>query len=138
MAALSNHDCKITINGEDTKHILWYISSYATKRQQNSSNVSALLAKTFACHRDNERQSVDLHQVNKRLIQRCENAPSHEQEFSAPEVVPYLTGWNDQYVSHHLSNYSLEFSRQSAETLFSYPSGTSVSKSHTLVGSQQN
>ncbi|KAG2741370.1 hypothetical protein P692DRAFT_20752816 [Suillus brevipes Sb2] len=101
MATRSNHDCKLITNGDDTKHISWYISSYAAKRQQHSSNASALLAKTFAYHRDEERRSTDLHQLNKRLIQRCANTLSREQEFSAPEIVSYLTGWDDRYLSHH-------------------------------------
>ncbi|KAG2336078.1 hypothetical protein BDR05DRAFT_978863 [Suillus weaverae] len=95
LATQSNHNCKIITNSEDTKHILWYISSYAAKRQQHSSNASALLAKTFAYHRNDERHNTDIHQINKRMVQRCANALSREQEFSAPEVVSYLTGWND-------------------------------------------
>lgn len=99
LATRSNHDCKLLTNGEDTKHISWYISSYAAKRQQRSSNASALLAKTFAYHPKDD-SNGDIHLANKRLIQKCANVLSREQEFSAPEVVSYLTGWNDRYISH--------------------------------------
>lgn len=35
------------------------------------------------------------------MLNRCANALSREQEFSAPEVVSYLMGWGDRYISHH-------------------------------------
>lgn len=38
LATRSDHDCKLITNGGDTKHISWYISCYAAKRQQHSSN----------------------------------------------------------------------------------------------------
>lgn len=101
LATRSNHDCKLITNGEGTKHISWYISSYATKRQQHSSNASALLAKSFAYHQKDRTHDSDLHSINKRLIQRCANSLSREQEFSAPEVVSYLSGFGDRYISHH-------------------------------------
>ncbi|KAG2340035.1 hypothetical protein BDR05DRAFT_835542, partial [Suillus weaverae] len=44
---------------------------------------------------------TDIHHTNKHLIQKCANALSREQEFSTPEVILYLTGWNDQYISYH-------------------------------------
>jgi hypothetical protein len=101
LATRSNHDCKLITNGEGTTHISWYILSYAAKRQQHSLNASALLTKTIAYHQKDQNHNTDLHSINKRLIQRCANTLSREQEFSAPEVVSYLTGFGDQYVSHH-------------------------------------
>lgn len=103
LAIRANHDCKIITNGGDTKHISWYISTYAAKRQQHSSNASALLAKSIAYHKQNEAHNSDIQQLNRRLIQRCANCLSREQEFSAPEVVSYLMGWGDRYVSHHFA-----------------------------------
>jgi hypothetical protein len=100
LATRSNHNCKLIMNGEGTKHIAWYISSYAAKRQQHSCNASALLAKTVAYHRRDEAHNSDIHTLNKQLLQRCANALSREQEFSAPEVVSYIMGWGDRYVSH--------------------------------------
>jgi hypothetical protein len=101
LATRSNHDVKLITNGTETKHISWYISSYAAKRQQHSSNASALLAKTLAYHQHTESHNHDLAQLNKRLLQRCANSLSREQEFSAPEVVSYLMKWEDRYISHH-------------------------------------
>lgn len=96
-----NHDIKLVTNGEETKNISWYITKYVAKKQNVSTNTSALLAKTFTFHRDNERRTTDLTLLNKRLIQRCTNTLSREQELSAPEVVAYLMGWSDHFISHH-------------------------------------
>ena len=97
----ANHDIKIITNGMETKDIAWYITHYVAKKQRESSNTSALLAKTFAYHNASERRNFDLVAKNKKLIQRCANTLSREQELSAPEVVSYLMGWGDRYISHH-------------------------------------
>ncbi|KIK91578.1 hypothetical protein PAXRUDRAFT_149188 [Paxillus rubicundulus Ve08.2h10] len=100
-ATRSNHDCKLITNGEETTDISFYFTNYSTKNQQHSSNSSALLARTLAFHQATERRTDDYHTLNKRLIQRCANTLSREQEFSAPEVVSYLMNWGDRYISHH-------------------------------------
>ncbi|KAJ8590271.1 hypothetical protein M405DRAFT_851813 [Rhizopogon salebrosus TDB-379] len=103
----SNHDIKLITNGEETKDISFYISMYATKKQHQSSNASALLAKAYAFHTSHERTTTDLALLNKRLIQRCANSLCREQEFSAPEIVSYLNGWDDRYISHRFENIHL-------------------------------
>ncbi|KAH7917541.1 hypothetical protein BV22DRAFT_1108551 [Leucogyrophana mollusca] len=100
-ATRSNHDVKLITNGAETKQVSWYISTYTAKNQQHSSNASALLAKTLAFHQSQEKYNDDIQQLNKRLLQRCVNTLSREQEFSAPEVVGYLMNWNDRFISHH-------------------------------------
>lgn len=97
----ANHDIKLITNGEDTKDIAWYITNYYTKGSKKSSNISALLAKTFVYHKRDNQQSMDLTRINKRLIQQCGNTLSRQQELSAPEVVNYLMGWDDRFISHH-------------------------------------
>ena len=74
-------------NGIETKDITWYIL--------------ALMAKTFAFHPANESRSSDLIATNKLLLQRCANTLSHEQELSGPEVISYIMGWGNRYISHH-------------------------------------
>ncbi|KAJ3561239.1 hypothetical protein NP233_g10314 [Leucocoprinus birnbaumii] len=96
----SNHDIKLITNGVETQDIGWYITNYAAKKQQRSSNISALLARRFAFHQQQERDNRDLRQIHKQLIQRCANTLSREQEFSAPEVMSYLMDWGDRYISH--------------------------------------
>ena len=97
----ANHDIKLITNGKDMKDITWYISDYSTKGTKKSSNISALLAKTFIYHRWDSEQNSELTQINKQLIQQCRNTLSQDQELSAPEVVNYLMGWGDRFISHH-------------------------------------
>ncbi|KAH9007633.1 hypothetical protein EDB84DRAFT_1447399 [Lactarius hengduanensis] len=86
----ANHDIKLIMNGTETKHIAWYITHYVAKKQKTSSNISALLAKTLAYHVAGEWVATDC----------CGNALSREQELSAPEVIGYLMGWGDCFISH--------------------------------------
>jgi hypothetical protein len=95
----SNHDIKLISNGTETKDLAFYITNYVAKKQRESSNVSALLAKRIAFHKRQEKYTVDATVLNKRLLQRCANTLSREQEFSAPEVSSYLRGHGDRYLS---------------------------------------
>ena len=97
----ANHDMKLLTNGMETKDIAWYLSFYLIKKRKPSSNTSALLAKTFAFHESTNTRRHDIVARNKLLLQRCANTLSREQELSGPEVVSYLMGWGDRYVSHH-------------------------------------
>ena len=98
----ANHDTKLIIGGDgQTATLTYYITNYATKKQQRSSNASALLAKRIAFIRTEERRQTDLNKLNKKLIQSCANCLSRDREFSAPEIMSYIMGWQDVYLSHH-------------------------------------
>jgi hypothetical protein len=97
----SNHDIKLITNGSETKAITWYITQYAVKKQVHSNNTSALLAKKIAFHRAQEKYTSDCRLLNKRLILRCANSLTSEQEIGAPEVISYLMKWGDRYISHN-------------------------------------
>ena len=97
----ANHDTKLIMSGGDTSVLTWYITNYASKKQQRSSNVSALLAKQVTFHTVEERRRMDLSNINKCLIQRCVNTLSQDREFSGLEIMSYLMGWGDRYESHH-------------------------------------
>lgn len=99
----ANHDIKLITNGGETKDITWYITNYATKKQRQSSNASALIAKRLAYHNVEEKWNTDPRAVNKRLLARCANTLTRDHEFSAPEVISYLMGWGDRYISHHFT-----------------------------------
>jgi len=101
----ANHDIKLIMNGAETCSLVWYITNYATKKQQRSSNISALLAKKLAFHQKLEKGETDLINVNKRLIQRCANALAMDREFSVPEIISYLMGWGDRYESHFYATF---------------------------------
>jgi hypothetical protein len=96
-----NQDIKLITNGAETTDISFYITLYVAKRQSKSSNSSALLVKKLAFHKKRERYNSDICRLNKRLLQRCANTLSCEQEFSAPEVISYLMAWGDRYISHY-------------------------------------
>ncbi|KAF8124058.1 hypothetical protein EV363DRAFT_1178411 [Boletus edulis] len=98
----ANHDIKFLANGEATKNLSFYITTYAAKNQQRSSNASALLAKAFMYKTRSlsEKEVTTVQQLNRRLVQRCANTLTREQELSAPEVISYLMGWGDRYISH--------------------------------------
>ena len=97
----ANHDTKLIIGGDSqTATLTFYITNYATKKQQRSSNASALLAKQLAYIRKEEHTQTDLNKLNKKLIQSCANSLSRDQEFSAPEIISYIMGWPDVYLSH--------------------------------------
>lgn len=97
----ANHDVKLMPNGKLTSKITYYIAGYATKKQQKSSNTSALVANGYNNHRRYERKRRrDALKANRRLIQRCANSLTRHREFSAPEVMSYIMGWGDTYESH--------------------------------------
>ncbi len=98
----TNHDTKLIIGGKgQTATLTYYITNYATKKQQRSSNASALLAKRLAFVQQDQRRQTDLNKLNKKLIQSCANSLTRDQEFSAPEIITYIMGWPDVYLSHH-------------------------------------
>ncbi len=74
---------------------------YAMKKQTKSLNASALLTKTVAFHKRSVKGIDDFRLVNKHLLQCCSNTLGPLQEFSAQEVVSYIMGWGDRYLSHH-------------------------------------
>ncbi|KAF9489730.1 hypothetical protein BDN71DRAFT_283261 [Pleurotus eryngii] len=96
-----NHDIKILTNAYDTSGIGWYITLYATKKQQNAGNASAVLARRLAYHQQQQARDPAVDELNRKMINRCANALNREQEFSAPEIIGYLMGWGDRYISHH-------------------------------------
>jgi hypothetical protein len=90
----TNHNVKLIIGGDgQTATLTYYITNYATKKQQRSSNASALLARLLAFIHKEERRQTDLNKLNKKLIQSCANCLTCDQEFSAPEIVSYIMGW---------------------------------------------
>ncbi|KAF8274859.1 hypothetical protein EI94DRAFT_1560253 [Lactarius quietus] len=103
----ANHDIKLITNGMETRDIAWYISCYVAKKHLASFNASTLLAVAFAYHRAYPPSLADTTAINKRLIQRCANSLSREQELSALEVISYLMDWGDRYMSHHFQTIHL-------------------------------
>ena len=74
------------------------------KRQNRTSNVSALLVKMFTFHHQNSNKMDNIQSLNKLLLQQGANMLNRDQQFSVLEVISYLMGWDNHYESHHYSN----------------------------------
>ena len=114
----SNGDVKLLLNGAGTLALGFYITNYSAKKQNRTSNVSALLAKTLAFHNNNTKNFEDLLQSNKLLLQRCANTLNRYCEFSILEVISYLMGWNDRYMSHFYVNIYWDAARMALMTAY--------------------
>jgi hypothetical protein len=96
-----NIDTKFNTNGEETRDATWYCAGYQVKHQDQSHNLSALLAKGFMFHKEHQRESNTSIDNNRLLIYRCFNSLNQRNELSGPEVMSYLMGWGDVFRSHH-------------------------------------
>lgn len=77
----ANHDVKLIMGSDgQTATLTYYITHYATKKQQRTSNASALLAKCLAFVKKEEHKQTDLNKLNKKLIQSCANCLSRDHE----------------------------------------------------------
>ena len=97
-----------------------YNTNYAFKKQNKSSNATALIADSFAFTREQEKKddSRDGFDLNKKLLQRCANSLFSEREFSAPEIISYLMGWEDCFESHFYVNIYWDAAMASLKTAF--------------------
>ncbi|KIN94090.1 hypothetical protein M404DRAFT_35391 [Pisolithus tinctorius Marx 270] len=94
-----NNDIKINTNGEDTKDVTFYVTTYATKKQKKSHNLSVLMASALAYH-ENDPWYEDIREQNQLLLYRCINVINREVELSGPQVVSYIMGYGDTFQSH--------------------------------------
>ncbi|KIL55393.1 hypothetical protein M378DRAFT_188670 [Amanita muscaria Koide BX008] len=95
-----NSDIKLLTNGKETKNITWYIAKYATKPQKRLFNASALLASSLAFHYEDNTYIDDVKARSRLLLFRCFQGLNRQQEQSAPQVISYLMGWDDCFLSH--------------------------------------
>ncbi|KAF8443784.1 hypothetical protein L210DRAFT_3396194 [Boletus edulis BED1] len=95
-----NNDIKLLLNGSDTKDCMWYCTTYQSKKQGKSFNLSALMAKSLLYHETHSGHLDDIHDRNRVLIFRCQHTLNREMEFSAPQVISYLMHWGDKICSH--------------------------------------
>ena len=95
-----NNNIKINTNGKDTKDVAFYITTYVTKKQKKTHNLSALMASALAYHTQNPRYD-DIRERNRLLLYRCINVINQEAELSGPQVVSYIMGYGDNYTSHN-------------------------------------
>lgn len=101
---LCNNDMKLILNGPETAPLSWYLSTYTSKKRHNTSNASAIFAQRFAYQQPSQDPPTtveELRDSHRRMIVRFVNALNRNQELGAPEIVSYIMGWNDRFLSHH-------------------------------------
>jgi hypothetical protein len=99
-ACSSMQDVNLLTNGEETTDRTWYITGYATKKQQKSHNRLALLVNTVAYHVKDSMSVNDIHEHNRLLLFQCAHAINQQEELAAPQVMAYLMGYDDSIKSH--------------------------------------
>jgi hypothetical protein len=118
-ALACNNDIQLISHGSETQSVVWYITGYQTKGQHKTYNLSALLANTTAYHMKDTRYQGNVSESNRLLLFRCLHEINGKAEYSGPQVLSYLMGWNDVFRSH---NYAVVFwSTVTGELIRSYP-----------------
>ena len=72
-----NNDCKILTNGGDTKNLTWYVTSYASKKQGKSHNMSALMAKGHTYHTERTTYLDSLEDAQRKMLFRVLQTVNH-------------------------------------------------------------
>jgi hypothetical protein len=99
-----NHDCKLLTNEQDLCKITYYCTCYAAKKQKRSHNVSALLARNYVFHHQDDVETRGIQDANRLMVMRCVDSLNREQELAAPLIMSHLMGWGEVYKSHSFVN----------------------------------
>lgn len=95
-----NNDIKFMTNGAETKAAVWYTTNYATKKQGDTFNKSAITAKVFVEHRKRTPLVLSLRESSQKFMFRCAHSLNKEMEYSGQQVMAYLMGLGDAIHSH--------------------------------------
>ena len=100
---MCNNDVKLITSGSGTNDLAYYLFGYTAKKQGQSYNQAALLAKShlFPDHAATQEGDSSLQEHARHLLIQCMNTLACEQEIAGPLVVTYLMGWGDIFQSHH-------------------------------------
>lgn len=101
--AMCNNDVKLITSGPATNDLVWYLAGYMSKNPLTCYNIPALLASDRLFDEDGARWiqgDADIPKAARKLIVRCFNVLTREQEIPAPMVVSYIMGWGDAFKSH--------------------------------------
>ncbi|KAL6303863.1 hypothetical protein BKA93DRAFT_852784 [Sparassis latifolia] len=90
---MANNDISLLLNGRETLNLSFYATTYATKKQSSSYNLSSLLAEHLAYHFEDEHFVDELKERQRLLI--------FQQELAGPMIVSYQKTWGDVYRSHN-------------------------------------
>ena len=103
VSARCNNNIKLLTNGPETKSSTIYATSYASKNQQKTYNLSAVTAREYAYQDTSMHRPLltSLREQQRHLLFRLVHRINCEQEISAPMVMSLLMGWGDSYQSHN-------------------------------------
>lgn len=99
-ALSSNGDLKVITNGNGTKDIIWYMTTYATKAQSKTNNLAALLSNVFVPRVGADANLEGSIQSGKRLLHRTCLQLNTRQEISSRWL---LQAWRDGRRLAHLT-----------------------------------
>lgn len=98
-----NNDAKFLSNGAETRGSSFYITGYATKKQNRQNNISAIMARGYAYHLDHSDYLDDIRDYHRLMLFRLVHNINREQEVAAPMVCSHLAGLGEKYCSHKYS-----------------------------------
>lgn len=102
-AVRCNMDIQYIGSGESAKAMIYYIMDYITKSQLKSHIAYATLQLAVKKCEAVDNNDDDFTTHSKCLLQKCAYALISHQEMSAQQVVSYLMGYEDNFMSHHFS-----------------------------------
>jgi len=110
------------MNSCETCVAMLYNTNYTFKKQNNLSNVTALIVESLAFTQEDQKKhsTIEGYDLNKKLLQCCANVLFTEREFSSPEINSYLIGWEDQLESHFYANIYWDAAIVSLKIAFPY------------------
>lgn len=84
---------------------MFYVTTYAAKKQGKNFNTSAVLAQGYAYHLEhpNAEYLDSVLDGQRLLLFRIVQSINREQELAAPMVMSYLMDWGDTFKSHSYS-----------------------------------
>ena len=106
-ACRSNMDIKYIFSGSDAKALVYYITDYVTKSSLSFHDTFSLMLKAVQSiekQKLNTDITVNAEVRSRRLVLRCYNTLALQQELSGVQVVSYLMGWPDHYITHEFVN----------------------------------
>ncbi len=100
-----NQDIKLVTNGVETKDITWYITKYMDKPvpDDEKQSPSVILAATLEIHREHDARIESYQDSNKKLMQRMAHSLNCNRAMGGPQIMMYLMGYGDKFLSHHYS-----------------------------------
>ncbi len=100
-----NQDIKLVTNGVETKDITWYITKYMDKPvpDDEKQSPSVILAATLEIHREHDAHIESYRDSNKKLMQRMAHSLNRNRAMGGPQIMMYLMGYGDKFLSHHYS-----------------------------------